>query len=68
MTMDTSSQRRWTRGFTAQLRLRAHYTHLYDRAGLMVRVGARAWMKAGIEFTGKPDWSIAALDGDTRDV
>ena len=69
-----------TSGFTAQLRFRADYTHLYDQAGLMVRVDAQTWMKAGIEYTdgrpslctvvtaGKSDWSIAALEGDTRDV
>lgn len=69
-----------TGGFTAQLRFRAHYTHLYDQAGLMVRVDEKTWVKAGIEFTGgrpslctvvtagKSDWSIAALDGDTSDV
>ncbi len=69
-----------TEGFTAQIRFRAHYTHLYDQAGLMVRVDAHTWMKAGIEFTGgrpslctvvtadKSDWSIASLEGDPRDV
>ena len=41
-----------TSGFTAQLRFRADYTHLYDQAGLMVRVDALTWMKAGIEYTG----------------
>lgn len=69
-----------TEGFTAQLRFRANYTHLYDQAGLMVRIDAQTWMKAGIEFTGgrpsictvvtsdKSDWSIASLEGDPRDV
>ena len=41
--------------FTAQLRVRARYEALYDQAGLMVRLDARNWIKAGIEHsTAKP--------------
>jgi uncharacterized protein len=36
-------------GFTAQLRVRARYDALYDQAGIMVRLDARNWIKAGIE-------------------
>jgi uncharacterized protein len=65
---------------TVQIRFRANYTHLYDQAGLMLRVDERNWIKTGIEFSdskhalstvvtsGKSDWSIGTLDGDPRDV
>ncbi len=66
--------------FTAQLRFRATYSHLYDQAGIMVRIDEHNWVKAGIEFTdgehalstvvtaGKSDWSVGALKGDPTDV
>lgn len=66
--------------FTAQLRFRATYSHLYDQAGIMVRIDEHNWIKAGIEFTdgehalstvvttGKSDWSVGALKGDPTDV
>ncbi len=65
---------------TAQIRLRADYTHLYDQAGLMLRVDESHWIKTGIEFSdgkhalstvvtsGKSDWSIGKLEGDPGDV
>lgn len=37
--------------FTASVTVDAAYTHLYDQAGLMVRVDAGNWLKTGIEFT-----------------
>jgi uncharacterized protein len=64
----------------AQLRFRANYTHLYDQAGLMLRVDENNWIKTGIEFSdgkhalstvvtsGKSDWSIGSLQGDPGDV
>ena len=65
---------------TAQIRFRAVYSHLYDQAGLMIRVDERNWIKTGIEFTdgehalstvvtaGKSDWSVGKLKGDPGDV
>ncbi|QGZ38309.1 hypothetical protein IP92_01383 [Pseudoduganella flava] len=41
--------------FTAQLRVDARFTELYDQAGLMVRIDERRWLKAGVEFSdGQP--------------
>lgn len=69
-----------TSGFTAQIRFRAVYSHLYDQAGLMIRLDERTWVKTGIEFTdgehalstvvtsGKSDWSVGKLSGDPGDV
>jgi regulation of enolase protein 1 (concanavalin A-like superfamily) len=37
--------------FTAQVRVQAHFEHLYDQAGLMVRLDERRWVKTGIEFS-----------------
>ena len=65
---------------TAEIRFRAHYDHLYDQAGLMIRVDDTHWVKAGIEFTdgeamlstvvtrGHSDWSVGKLTGDAGDV
>ena len=56
--------------FTAQVRVQAHFEHLYDQAGLMVRLDERRWVKTGIELTdgaihlsvvitnGQSDWSL----------
>jgi regulation of enolase protein 1 (concanavalin A-like superfamily) len=66
-------------GFTAQLRLRARYESLYDQAGLMVRIDATTWLKAGIELSdgeallgsvltlGRSDWATGPLRGDPAD-
>ena len=35
-------------GFTASLRVRARYETLYDQAGIMVRLNAATWIKAGV--------------------
>ena len=40
-----------TGDFTASVTVSAAYRHLYDQAGLMVRVNAENWLKTGIEFT-----------------
>jgi regulation of enolase protein 1 (concanavalin A-like superfamily) len=41
--------------FTAQVRVHADFTALYDQAGLMVRIDAHRWLKAGVEFSdGQP--------------
>jgi regulation of enolase protein 1 (concanavalin A-like superfamily) len=60
--------------FSASVVVEAAYSHLYDQAGLMVRVDAANWLKTGIEFTdgalhfsvvvtrdGYSDWSQCRL-------
>jgi regulation of enolase protein 1 (concanavalin A-like superfamily) len=58
-------------GFTAQLRVRAAFSELYDQAGLMVRIDDERWIKVGVEFSdgqallstvltnGTSDWAVA---------
>ena len=65
--------------FTAQLRVRARYDALYDQAGVMVRLDAQNWIKAGIEASdgqallssvltaGRSDWATGSYDGDPTD-
>jgi regulation of enolase protein 1 (concanavalin A-like superfamily) len=65
--------------FTAQLRIRGAYQKLYDQAGIMVRVDARRWVKAGIELSdgramlssvvtnGQSDWSTGPYEHDAQD-
>lgn len=59
--------------FTAAVTVRGAYETLYDQAGLMLRIDAANWIKAGIEFTdglmhfsvvvtrGVSDWSVVPL-------
>lgn len=66
--------------FTAQLRIRGRYQDLYDQAGLMVRLDARRWVKAGIELSdgramlgsvltdGSSDWSTFPYAHDPQDL
>lgn len=66
--------------FTAELRVQADYTHLYDQAGLMVRIDAENWVKTGIERSdgqallssvltvGRSDWAVGALEGESRSI
>lgn len=49
--------------FTATVEFHGDYEHLYDQAGLMLRLDARNWIKAGIEFVGHPMLSVVV----TRD-
>ena len=50
-------------GFTAQLHVRAGFTHLYDQAGIMVRIDERRWLKAGVEFSdGQPMLGVVLTD------
>jgi len=65
--------------FTAQVRVQAHFEHLYDQAGLMVRVNERQWVKTGIEFSDGygllgsvltdevSDWATGRYDGNPSD-
>ena len=67
--------------FTAEARFDGQYQALYDQAGLMIRLDAQHWIKAGIEFVGgvvhvavvvtngMSDWSqmpLPAAEGDFR--
>jgi regulation of enolase protein 1 (concanavalin A-like superfamily) len=66
--------------FTAEVTLGGAYETLYDQTGLMVRAGADAWLKAGVEYTdgvahlstvltrGHSDWSVIPLPGVTGGV
>ncbi|WP_176083976.1 DUF1349 domain-containing protein [Martelella sp. HB161492] len=59
--------------FSASLTVTADYAELYDQAGMMLRIGAQYWIKAGIEYTdglmhfstvvtnGISDWSVIPL-------
>lgn len=50
-------------GFTAQVHVRAAFSHLYDQAGLMVRIDQGHWLKAGVEFSdGQPMLSVVLTD------
>ena len=65
--------------FTAQVRVRAEFEQLYDQAGLMVRLDAEHWVKAGIEFSdglpmlssvrtiGQSDWATGVYTHDPAD-
>ncbi|HWK68875.1 MAG TPA: DUF1349 domain-containing protein [Rhizobiaceae bacterium] len=51
--------------FTASAVVTGDYRHLYDQAGLMLRIDERNWIKTGIEYTdGMMHFSVVV----TRDV
>ena len=66
-------------GFTASLRVKARYESLYDQAGIMVRLDAGNWIKAGVELSdgeallssvltvGRSDWATGPFHGDASD-
>ena len=66
-------------GFTATLRVRARFEHLYDQAGLMVWADEATWLKAGIEWSdgeanigsvltvGRSDWATGLFHGNPSD-
>lgn len=66
-------------GFTAQVRVNAHFHELYDQAGIMVRLNEETWLKAGIEYNdgtpmissvltqGTSDWAPSRFFGDPTD-
>ena len=70
---------RTAEAFTAELRVQCNFTELYDQAGIMVRVDAEHWIKAGIEFSdgramlssvltvGQSDWATAPYEHDASD-
>lgn len=59
--------------FSFEATVSARYEHLYDQAGVMLRIDERNWIKAGIEYTdglmhfsvvvtrGNSDWSVIPL-------
>lgn len=65
--------------FTAEIRVRGDFQALYDQAGMMVRIDAQHWVKAGIEFSDgramlgsvltdrRSDWATAPYEHDPRD-
>ncbi|MGC2085657.1 MAG: DUF1349 domain-containing protein [Bradyrhizobium sp.] len=65
--------------FTAELRVQCDFQALYDQAGIMVRIDAERWVKAGIEFSdgramlasvltnGQSDWATAPYEGHAGD-
>jgi regulation of enolase protein 1 (concanavalin A-like superfamily) len=65
--------------FTAELRVQCDFQALYDQAGIMVRIDAHRWVKAGIEFSdgramlasvlthGRSDWATAPYERDAGD-
>lgn len=67
------------KAFTAELRVQGDFQSLYDQAGIMVRLDAHRWVKAGIEFSdgramlasvltdGRSDWATAPYEHDARD-
>lgn len=70
---------RTAQAFTAELRVQCDFQALYDQAGIMVRVDAERWVKAGIEFSdgramlssvltnGRSDWATAPYEHDAGD-
>ncbi|KJC44966.1 regulation of enolase 1 [Bradyrhizobium sp. LTSP885] len=65
--------------FTAELRVQGDFRALYDQAGIMVRLDAQHWVKAGIEFSdghamlgsvltdGRSDWATAHYGHDASE-
>ena len=64
--------------FTAQVKIQGGFTHLYDQAGLMVRIDATRWVKIGAELSdgvtllssvltdGESDWATGVFPGDPQ--
>src|SRR3954454_8561642 len=65
--------------FAAELRVQSDFEMLYDQAGIMVRIDAQHWVKAGIEFSDglamlasvltdkRSDWATAPYQHDGSD-
>lgn len=63
----------WDRGQAVEVAFIAAFEAQFDQAGLMIRVDAERWIKAGVEFAdgapqlgavvtdGKSDWSVAPV-------
>ena len=52
---------RTAEAFTAELRVKGDFRALYDQAGIMVRIDAERWVKAGLEFSDGRAMSAAAF-------
>jgi uncharacterized protein len=65
--------------FTAELHVQSDFQALYDQAGIVVRIDAQHWVKAGIEFSDgramlasvltdkRSDWTTAPYEHDACD-
>jgi regulation of enolase protein 1 (concanavalin A-like superfamily) len=54
--------------FTASATVNGAYQHLYDQAGLMLRIDERGWVKTGIEYTdGLMHFSVVVTHEDLSD-
>ena len=66
--------------FSAEVSFAGGYTELYDQAGMMIRLDAQTWLKAGIEYTddqqhlsvvvtrGVSDWSVLPLTNPPAEI
>ena len=64
--------------FTAQVKIQGGFAHLYDQAGLMVRIDETQWVKVGAELSdgvtllssvltdGVSDWATGVVPGDPQ--
>ena len=69
-----------TGDFSAAVSFAGDYTELYDQAGMMIRLNAETWLKAGIEYTdgqqhlsvvvtrGVSDWSVLPLTAPPAEI
>lgn len=72
--------RKVTGGFTATTSFAGEYTHLYDQAGLLLRIDESNWIKTGVEYVDGEqllsvvvtrevsDWSVLPLPESTEKV
>lgn len=49
--------------WTATVTVRGEYGQLYDQAGLMLRADEQHWMKLGVEYVGRQQWSAVVTQG-----
>lgn len=56
-----------TGDFTAEVAFRGEYAELYDQAGLLLRVDAVRWIKAGIEFVAGQRMLSVVVTDETSD-
>ena len=66
--------------FSAEVSFAGDYTELYDQAGMMLRLDAETWLKAGVEYTdgqqhlsvvvtrGVSDWSVLPLTSPPSEI
>ena len=56
-----------TGNFAADVKVIGRYNHLYDQAGLMLRIDERNWIKCGIEFVDGVQQASAVVTRDYSD-